>query len=161
MNTTQISNQEALSQENASSNSDAQHSSTQTEELMLAADEAVEHNARFTTFWKAVVIVLTIAGVVLTMNQIFFWGLFGLNLITNQFLPLSAGLFLPIVLIATPIRKVGQRRGQGPRPTELTDAANQLTRDNKRGVPWYDIVLVVALMGSAGYFAYNGPAIAE
>src|SRR5699024_9500602 len=106
-------------------------------------------------------IVLTIAGVVLTMNQIFFWGLFGLNLITNQFLPLSAGLFLPIVLIATPIRKVGQRRGQGPRPTELTDAANQLTRDNKRGVPWYDTVLVVALMGSAGYFAYNGPAIAE
>lgn len=161
MNTTQISNQEALSQENASSNSDAQHSSTQTEELMPAADEAVEHNARFTTFWKAVVIVLTIAGVVLTMNQIFFWGLFGLNLITNQFLPLSAGLFLPIVLIVTPIRKVGQRRGQGPRPTELTDAANQLTRDNKRGVPWYDVVLVVALMGSAGYFAYNGPAIAE
>lgn len=123
--------------------------------------ESGEANVRLTTFWKIVVILLTVAGIGLTMNQVFFWGAFGINLITNQFLPLVAGCFLPIVLIVTPIRKVGQRRGQGKRPDSLTQAANAATSQNAPGVPWYDVVMIVALMATAGYFSYNGPNIAE
>lgn len=161
MNTTKTTTREPLSAEYTSTDIGAYNNDDTAEGQTTAVEETTEDNVRLTVFWKTVVVVLTIAGIVLTMNQIFFWGLFGINLITNQFLPLSAGLFLPIVLIVTPIRKVGQRRGQGPRPTELTEAANQITRENKPGVPWYDVAMVIALMGAAGYFAYNGPAIAE
>lgn len=149
----------------ASSHSEHEHEpeggSSSEEQLSPAVVEESEHNVRLTPFWKAVVVFLTIAGVVLTMNQVFFWRLFGLNLITNQFLPLIAAMFLPIVLIVTPLRKVGQRRTQGARSVEMTQDANRSTRVGKVGVPWYDVLMVVALMGTAAYFSYNGPAIAE
>lgn len=161
MKMTEIPTQDAPSQDETFTRTNASDTHADPDHLKPVDEEDTDQNIRLTVFWKAAVIVLTIAGIVLTMNQIFFWNLFGINLITNQFLPLSAGLFLPIVLIVTPIRKVGQRRIQGPRPTEMTQAANESTRKDKSGVPWYDVVMVLALMGTASYFASSGPDIAE
>ena len=157
MSTKQVlTNQESASLADQQAVNEA--ASSETSEILA---ESQENNIRLTPFWKAVVILMTIAGVTLTMNQVFFWGFFGITLITNQFLALIAGLFLPIVFIVTPIRKVGTRRAQGPRPDSLADVAQQVTAQNKSGVPWYDAILVLAMMATAGYFAYHGPAIAE
>ena len=77
-------------------------------------------------------IVLTVVGVLLTMNQVFFWNVGGVTIPTNSFLYLLIAVFVPIVFIVTPIRK----RAPG-------SAARQ-----RRGVPWYDVLLLLAVMGT-------------
>ena len=39
---------------------------------------------RVTPFWRTVVIVLTVLGVLLAMNQVFFWNVGGLSLLTGE-----------------------------------------------------------------------------
>ncbi|AWB82731.1 C4-dicarboxylate ABC transporter [Corynebacterium yudongzhengii] len=103
-------------------------------------------NPRLTAFWKVVVIVLTLLGVGGTMNQVFFWDLFGLSLPTNSFLYLIAACFLPIVFIVYPLRKKD---------------AEEDTSPPRPGVPWYDIVLIVAFIAMALWFTVKGPVITE
>lgn len=62
-------------------------------------------NHRLTRFWSAVVIVLTVVGILLSMNQVFFWNLGGLAILTNAYLYLLLACFLPIVFIVWPLRK--------------------------------------------------------
>lgn len=116
----------------------------------VATDEA---NSRLTPFWKVVIVGLTVLGVILTMNHVFYWDLFGVTLATNAFLYLLVACFVPIVLIVQPIRKVSPQRGEGSRPPQVQAAST--TRD-RPGVPWYDIALIVSLIGSSCYFAVNG-----
>lgn len=98
---------------------------------------------RLTPFWRSLVIVLTVVGVLLTMNQVFFWNVGGVTIPTNSFLYLLIAVFVPIVFIVTPIRKHGA-------------AARQ-----RRGVPWYDVLLLLAVMGTSAYFAVHGIEIQE
>ena len=100
---------------------------------------------RLTPFWRSLVIVLTVVGVLLTMNQVFFWNVGGVTIPTNSFLYLLIAVFVPIVFIVTPIRK----RAPG-------SAARQ-----RRGVPWYDVLLLLAVVGTSAYFAVHGIEIQE
>ncbi|WP_330445527.1 TRAP transporter permease [Kocuria rhizophila] len=101
---------------------------------------------RLTPFWRSLVIVLTVVGVLLTMNQMFFWNVGGVTIPTNSFLYLLIAVFVPIVFIVTPIRK---HVPQGP-------------DDRQRpGVPWYDVLLLLAVMGTCAYFAVHGIEIQE
>ena len=61
---------------------------------------------RVTPFWRTVVIVLTVLGVLLAMNQVFFWNVGGLSLLTNSYLYLILAVFLPVVFIVNPLRKI-------------------------------------------------------
>ena len=94
-------------------------------------------------FWRVVVMALTVTGVVLVLNQVFFWNLGGTNLLTNSFLYYLLAAFLPIVFIIYPIRK---------RPGGAT---------SRTSVPWYDIVLAALIMVTAVYFGMNGQRIFE
>lgn len=119
---------------------------------------STDHNPRVTPFWKGVIVVLTVLGVVLTMNQVFFWNLFGVAVLTNSFLYLLAAAFLPIVFIAQPIRKVQDRRAPDGQPGAKTEEATMIPRP---GVPWYDVLMVLVFAGCSVYFAVNGVNIAE
>ncbi|MGN0095570.1 MAG: TRAP transporter permease [Corynebacterium sp.] len=104
-------------------------------------------NPRLTLTWKVVVVVLTLTGVAVTMNQVFFWNLFGIALPTNSFLYLVSACFLPMVLIFTPASK--------KKPT--TDSHTEV----RRGVPWYDVGLIALFIACALWFCSHGTEIAE
>lgn len=115
-------------------------------------------NPRLTLFWKIVVVILTVLGIIGTMNQVFFWSLFGISLPTNSFLFLISACFLPIVFIIYPVSKpkmdVADITESDPAPKEAKSSA-------KAGVPWYDIVLAAIMLSSAMWFATKGPEISE
>lgn len=115
-----------------------------------AADEA---NTRLTPVWRAAIMVLTVAGILLTMNQVFFWNLFGLSLPTNSFLYVLCACFLPIVLMVQPLRKVDPARAEGIRSPEVQAAAAAASGSR---VPWYDMVLMAAVVACCLYLAGNG-----
>ena len=127
-------------------------------DLLSASGEADDHNIRLTLFWKVVIVALTTLGILLTMNQVFFWNLFDMAMLTNSFLYLLTACFLPIVLIVQPLRKVSKTRAEGRRPNEEIVEA---TAGQRPGVPWYDVLLILTYLGCAVYFAVNGVNIAE
>ena len=94
-------------------------------------------------FWRVTVMVLTVVGVVLVLNQVFFWNLGGTNILTNSFLYYLLAAFLPIVFIIYPIRKL---------PGGKTA---------RTSVPWYDIALAVLVMITTIYYGMNGQRIFE
>lgn len=102
-------------------------------------------NPRLTRFWSAVVIVLTVVGVLLSMNQVFFWNLGGLAILTNAYLYLLLACFLPIVFIVWPLLKRDEDNDQ----------------PGTSGVPWYDAAIVVLTILTCLYFAVNGVEIQE
>lgn len=115
-------------------------------------------NPRLTTFWKSVIVVLTLLGVGGTMNQVFFWNLFNLSLPTNSFLYLISACFLPIVFIVYPLVK----KKDEPGPMIETDLEEEVASPDVRpGVPWYDVVLILLLIGIALWFTAKGPEISE
>jgi TRAP transporter 4TM/12TM fusion protein len=125
----------------------------------IALAPPTDHNPRLTPFWKGVIIALTVAGILLTMNQVFFWNLFDLSLLTGAFLYLLMAAFLPIVLIVQPLRKqpispavVGEAH-----PEDRQAPAQHATR----GVPWYDVLLLLIFIGCSIYFAMNSVNIAN
>ena len=101
---------------------------------------------RLTPFWRTTLIVLTVVGILLTMNQVFFWNVGGVTVPTNSFLYLLIAVFVPIVFIVTPVRK--HVTGEGAAPV-------------RRGVPWYDVLLILAVVGTSVYFAVHGIEIQE
>ncbi|HEY4616015.1 MAG TPA: TRAP transporter permease, partial [Citricoccus sp.] len=119
-------------------------------------DGAVERNPRLTPGWTAAVVVLTVAGILLTMNQVFFWNLGGLAVLTNSFLYLLVACFVPVVFIVTPLRK--------PADATVTSALpgpGGPERPARRGVPWYDVALIALTLTVCGYFAAHGVQIKE
>ncbi len=107
-------------------------------------------NPRLTPPWKYVVIALTLLGVLVTMNQVFFWNLFDVALPTNSFLYLISACFLPIVFIFYPAFP----KKDAPKK----DAPVATTR---AGVPWYDAVLIALFIATALWFCVHGTEIAE
>lgn len=118
--------------------------STASQPLAAAPGEAEDRNFRLTPFWKSVVIALTVAGILVTLNQVFFWNLFNVAVLTNAFLYLLAACFVPIVFIVQPLRKPGAPGAEA-----------------RRGVPWYDVAFMLLFMGCALFFAFHGVDIAE
>jgi TRAP transporter 4TM/12TM fusion protein len=91
--------------------------------------------------WRIVVMVLTLAGVLLVLNQAFLWDLGGFSMLTNSFLYFLLAAFLPIVFIVFPLRK---------KPTAP-----------RTSVPWYDIALAALTLVVTIYLGANGQRIAE
>ncbi|GAA4284346.1 TRAP transporter permease [Brevibacterium daeguense] len=91
-------------------------------------------NSRITPLWKGVIVVLTVLGVLLAMNQAFFWNLGGIVLLTNSYLYLTLACFLPIVFLVFPIVK-----SQKGKP-----------------MPFYDVILAALTFVVCLYFGVNG-----
>ena len=87
---------------------------------------------RYGKAWTTVIVALTVAGVLLTASQVFYWSPIGRTLLTNEYLYLVLAIFLPIIFIARPISK----KSSGP-------------------VPWYDLALAGTAMALNLYFAIN------
>ena len=98
------------------------------------AAPAAAPSGRVTGWWRVAVGVLTVAGIALSINQVFFLEFAGLTLLDNSYMYLMLGLFLPVVFIAVPARK-----GEGPRP-----------------IAWYDVVGMAASVAATAYFAWHG-----
>lgn len=121
-------------------------------------------NPRLTHFWSVVVIALTVIGVLLSMNQVFFWNLGGLAILTNSYLYLLLACFLPIVFIVWPLHKTKDPESEGEDGAEAAGQAESSPTAQARprtGVPWYDCLVVVATILTCGYFALNGVEIQE
>ena len=89
---------------------------------------------RINTFWKSVIVIMTIIGVALTINQVFFLKLFGITLVNSAFLFFLLTFFLSLVFLIYPIKK-------------------NLVSNN---VPWYDVVLFILTIIITSYFGING-----
>ncbi|WP_291797716.1 TRAP transporter fused permease subunit [Brevibacterium sp.] len=92
---------------------------------------------RLTPLWKAVVAVLTVTGVLLAMNQVFFWNPGGFTLLRSSYLYLVLACFLPICFLAFPLLKSVRNRP----------------------VPFYDVILALLAAGVCTYFGVNGETI--
>ncbi|WP_051218374.1 TRAP transporter permease [Nocardioides insulae] len=85
--------------------------------------------------WVAVVIAFTGLGVLVVLNQVFFWNPGGFTLLRNQFLYVVLALFLSQVFVFLRASK------KNPRPPF--------------SVPWYDALLVLVCVATNLYFAVN------
>ena len=65
-------------------------------------------NERINQFWKLVIIGMTSIGILLTLNQIFFWNLLGITLINKAYLYAMLACFLSMVFLLFPFSKKKQ-----------------------------------------------------
>lgn len=114
---------------------------------------------RVTPFWRTVVIVLTVLGVLLAMNQVFFWNVGGLSLLTNSYLYLILAVFLPVVFIVNPLRKIPLAQKVEAQMEHDRDGATAVVRE--RPVQWFDVLLMVVSAAVCLYFAVNGTRIKD
>ncbi|MCH2395540.1 MULTISPECIES: TRAP transporter permease [Oceanibaculum] len=84
---------------------------------------------------RTVFVILTLAAVLLSVNQLFNLQLFGLVVLDNRYLYSLAGIFLCLTYIVFPLRGKGDVQG---------------------AVPWYDILLGALSLAVAGYFVWTG-----
>lgn len=92
---------------------------------------------RMTTPWKTVIVILTVLGTLIAMNQAFFWNPGGFSLLANAYLYLVLACFLPIVFLCYPIVK---------------------SQGGKR-LPFYDIAIAALVFATCVYLGYNGETI--
>src|SRR5699024_6932978 len=90
-------------------------------------------NTRLTNFWKITVILFTIVGVLMSINQLFFLNFLGFSPVTEGYLYYLLALFVPLSFIFYPVTK----------------------NSNHSKMPWYDIVLFLAAFLIPLYFAIN------
>lgn len=107
---------------------------------------------RLTPPWRAAVIALTVFGVLLTMNQVFFWNIAGVSLLTNSYLYLILGVFIPMVFMVNPIRKIPLAE-KVERQSENPDAAVE------GPIRWFDIIMMLVAAIVCVYLAINGTRI--
>ncbi|MCC9146711.1 MULTISPECIES: TRAP transporter permease [unclassified Arthrobacter] len=112
---------------------------------------------RLTPPWRGTVIALTLLGVLLTMNQVFFWNVGGLSLLTNAYLYLILAVFLPVVFIVNPVRKVPllekvAKKAEGPQAEDPDTSAEAPVR-------WFDVALMLVTAAVCIYLAVNGTRI--
>ncbi|GAA1216245.1 TRAP transporter permease [Prauserella alba] len=90
-------------------------------------------------FWATVAVTLTVAGVLVVLNQVFFWNPGGFTLLLNAFLYVVLACFLSQVFILVRARKSAER--------------------SRFAVPWYDAVLAVGCVATNLYFASHAEQI--
>ncbi|ALU41358.1 C4-dicarboxylate ABC transporter (plasmid) [Kocuria flava] len=108
--------------------------------------------------WRAAVIVLTVLGVLLAMNQVFFWNVGGLSLLTNSYLYLILAAFLPVVFIVNPLRKIPLAQ-QVEAQQDDRAGSTAAGPGRERRVQWFDVLLMVVSAAVCVYFAVNGTRI--
>jgi TRAP transporter 4TM/12TM fusion protein len=84
---------------------------------------------------RTIFVILTLAAVLLSVNQLFNLQLFGIVILDNRYLYSLAGIFLCLTYIVFPVRGKGSAPG---------------------AVPWYDILLGALSLAVAGYFIWTG-----
>lgn len=89
---------------------------------------------RVNSFWSYIIILMTLLGVLLTINQVYFLNLFGLSLINSAFLFFLLTFFLSFVFITYPF--------------------NRHKKYNK--VPLYDVALFLLTIVTTSYLGLNG-----
>lgn len=89
---------------------------------------------RVTPLWRAVIVVLTMLGILLALNAAFFWNPFGIVILPNSYLFFLLGCFLPMVFLIFPVKKGLQTNG----------------------VPWYDAGVALLVIVICAYFGWNG-----
>ena len=94
-------------------------------------------NTRITPLWKTVIVILTVVGIFLAMNQAFFWDAFGVVILTNSYLYFILACFLPIVFLLFPASKVLK----------------------SKPMPIYDLVLAAVTLVVCVYFGFKGESI--
>ncbi len=92
---------------------------------------------RVNRFWGIVVIVLTLLGILLSVNQLFYLKLFGFNPIKPAYLYLLISAFMPLAFIFHPFKK----------------------KSEPQKVQWYDVVLIVISFSIPLYMAINSQKI--
>lgn len=92
---------------------------------------------RINWFWRSIVIFMTFLGILVSLNQFFYWNLFGISFVNNSFLYIILSLFLPLVFVILPASK----------------------RRNTSGVPWYDVILFSVTIILSIYFSIHGTEI--
>lgn len=91
-------------------------------------------NTRITLLWKTVIVILTVIGIFLAMNQAFFWDAFGVVILTNSYLYFILACFLPIVFLLFPASKVLR----------------------SKPLPIYDVALAAITFVVCVYFGFKG-----
>lgn len=91
-------------------------------------------NTRITPLWKTVIVILTVVGIFLAMNQAFFWDAFGVVILTNSYLYFILACFLPIVFLLFPASKVLR----------------------SKPLPIYDVALAAITFVVCVYFGFKG-----
>ncbi len=91
-------------------------------------------NTRITPLWKTVIVILTVVGIFLAMNQAFFWDAFGVVILTNSYLYFILACFLPIVFLLFPASKVLR----------------------SKPLPIYDVALAAITFAVCVYFGFKG-----
>lgn len=91
---------------------------------------------RLNKFWKYVIVVLTLIGVVISINQLFFLQLFGFAPAENTYLYYLFTCFLSMGFLLFPASK-----------------------KHKGKIKWYDVVFFIVTLVSSFYLAFNGSKI--
>lgn len=95
--------------------------------------EEKQHDRLTSRLWSVVVLVLTIVGLLLTINNYFYLEFFmGVTLMENALLFNMLAIFLSLTFIVYP--------------------ASKKSRDR---VPWYDVVLFIICIGTCAYFSWH------
>lgn len=92
---------------------------------------------RLTRFWGSVVVVLTVLGILLTINQLFYLSLFGFNPINSAYLYFLLAAFLPMAFIFHPFNK----------------------KSENQKVKWYDVLIMALAFVIPLYMGLNGQRI--
>lgn len=90
--------------------------------------------ARLNKFWKIVVVVSTVVGLLLSINMLFYLELFGFTPIQNSYLYYLLACFMPIAFLIYPAKK-------------------------NQSIKWFDIVFYVVSFIIVFYFGLNGERI--
>lgn len=94
--------------------------------------DAEKKVGRVQGIWKYIVIVCTSVALLISVNQIFQLRLFGIVLVTTQYLYILLFLFFPLIFIIKPACK-----------------------RNAETIPWYDILFYIVSLLICAYFVYN------
>ncbi|MBS4023178.1 MAG: TRAP transporter fused permease subunit [Dethiobacter sp.] len=94
--------------------------------------DIIRNERQLTGLWRWVVIVLSLIGLVLIVNQIFSLGIFNIVLLNNIFLYLLLAIYFSIVFLIFPLKK------------------------DSKVVFWIDCTLFLVSFFTFSYFAYNG-----
>ncbi|GGA19839.1 TRAP transporter permease [Psychrobacillus lasiicapitis] len=92
---------------------------------------------RITKFWGGIVTVLTVLGILITVNQLFYLGIFGIKPINSAYLYFLIAMFMPIAFIIQPFSK----------------------KMENKSVRWYDVLLVVLSFSIPLYMGINAQRI--